>query len=138
MLGIYSSADSGSEFSNDGSFDTPFSVSIDGVTGGALERRLYVRNDDAGKSYSSIQVLAVDGGDDLVDGSTGYSWKLIAGDQRPTAVQWGAVTAGNTISLSNITDTTTYLPFWVRIEVPRRAPIASFQSVSLRVTFNES
>jgi len=138
MLGIYSSADSGSKFSDDGGFATPFSVSIDGVTGGAIEKRLYVRNDNGAKNYSSIQVLAVDGGDDLVDGSTGYSWKFIAGDSKPTSTQWANESDGNTISLSDILDTTTYAPFWVRIEVPLRAPVSSFQSVSLRIDFDES
>jgi hypothetical protein len=137
-LGIYAEADPGSAFSSEGTFDNPITTAFDGTSGGVVERRYYVRNDAPTLQYSDIAVSPVDGGDNLVDGSAGYSWKLIVGDQRPLEEQWSLKTAGEEIDLSDITDTTTYLPFWVRIEVPRGAPVESFQSVSLQIEATES
>jgi hypothetical protein len=137
-LKIYEDADPGAAFSDDDTFSNPIAHAFDGTTGGVVERRFYVRNDDIGKTYTGVTVQPIDGGDNLVDGSNGFSWKLAVGDTQPLEAQWDLVTAGDSISLSDITDTTTYVPFWVRIEVPQGAEIQSFQTVNLRTQATES
>jgi len=146
MLDIYESATPTSAFSLAGSFSNPFSVTADGVEGEAVETKVYLRNDSALYYYTGISVQPVDTGDDIVDGSgatLGYEWKLYAGDQQPTAEQWDLVAAGNSISLSNLgsagtPDTSTYLPFWVRVKVPRWAPVRSYSGVQLRITYTQT
>jgi len=137
-LNIYETADSGSVFSADESFSNPIAHAFDGVLGTVLEIKYYVRNDDILRSYTNITVQPIDGGDSLVDGSLGFSWKLFAGDTQPSADLWALVTEGASIDLADISDSNTYLPFWVRIEVPNNTEVSSFQSVVLRIAAVES
>lgn len=145
MLDVYESADPATAFTVSGNFGNPFTAAFDGVLGEVIERKLYVRNDDSLYYYENITVQAIDGGDDIVDGSgttEGYSWKLYPGDQQPLEEQWDLTTAGASISLADIgslgnPDTTTYLPFWVRISVPAGAPVEAYNSVLLRLSFDE-
>ena len=53
------------------SANSPFAVTFNGRTGCAQDWRIYIRNDEASKYYTDIQVLAVDtsGGDSIVDGT---------------------------------------------------------------------
>lgn len=142
-LNIYESANPSSYYSVDGTFAHPFSESLNGRTGDTIQKRLYVRNNDDTLWYSAVTVQPIDGGDDLVNSSTGYNWKLYAGDTQPLDAQWAGVVAGTSISLSNIGsasagDISTYLPFWVRIQIPRGASVASYQSVVLRISATEN
>jgi len=145
-LKIYSNVDPSSAFSINGTFSNPIWHSFDGINGEVIEKRYFVRNDDVAKWYSSITVQPIDGGDNIVDGSgptVNYNWKLIAGDQRPLEEQWALKSAGNSIDLSNIGesgtgDTTTYLPFWVRISIPAGASISSYQGVTLKISTEEN
>lgn len=132
-----------SEFSNEGAFTNPLSHSFNGITGEIIEQRYYLRNDDVTHWYSEITIQAVDHGDVIVDGTDGYSWKLIAGDERPLEEQWEMAVAGASIEMDDIGtasagDESTYLPFWLRIEVPRGAPVESFQGVTLDVSCKEN
>jgi hypothetical protein len=137
-LKIYENADPGSAFSSDRTFSNPFSVALDGATGAVYEQRLYVRNDDIGRVYTDILVAPIDGGDNIVSGANGFSWKLLAGDQKPLEEQWSLQSAGTGINLGNLSDTNTYLPFWVRIEVPQGAEVTSFQAMTLDIEATES
>jgi len=137
-LNIYQEADPGSGFSLDGTFVNPFSVALDGLVGGAFEQRLYVRNDDLAKIYTDIVVTPVDGGDNIVDGSNGFSWKILGGDQKPLEEQWSLQAAGLGVNIGNLSDTNTYLPFWVRIEVPQGSNVNSYQDVTLELEATES
>lgn len=130
-LGIYREADSTTEYSQDGYFSNPFVVSLDGSLGSSIERKAYVRNKSVGTSYTGITVTPVGVG--LVDGTNGFSWKLSAGSTKPTEEQWDSISNGNTISLGNISDTTTYEAFWIKVEVPSGAGVASYQSVVLTI-----
>ena len=144
-LKIYESVDPDSAFSTEGSFDNPMDHSFNGALGEVVEAKYYLRNDDATKFYSSITIQPDDGGDNIVSGSgdtAGFSWKLIAGNSKPLEEQWDLQTAGATISMSNVGsvgagDTSTYLPFWIRIEIPTNAQIASYQDVSLQIDCTE-
>lgn len=130
---IYDIADPQSAFSENGDFTNPLSLSFDGVEGGIIKQKLFVRNNDTSKSYTGITITPVDGGDGLVNGADGFSWKLVAGDEEPLEEQWAGVAAGNIISIPDIGDSTTYQPFWIRVEVPSGSSIQSFQSVQLKI-----
>ena len=146
MLDIYESALPSSVFSVAGAFTNPFSLTIDGLAGGVIKRKIYLRNDDSLYYYENITVQPIDGGHNIVSGTgitEGFSWKLIAGDSEPLVEQWGQATAGASISLVDIgsagnADTSTYLPFWVRVEAPPGATIDSYNTVTLRISFDES
>jgi len=142
MLRIYKEASPDSPYSNDDSFANPFSVALDGSTGQFLTRLLYVRNDDSSKSYEDIEVspLHVSGVD--VSGTQGFSWKMIAGNSEPSEIQWSITSPSNDIVLPDLgtemsSDINTYLPFWIRIEIPKGASVTSHQGVRLRLSFKE-
>ena len=144
-LKIYESANPATAFSSDGEFSNPISVAVDGIVGATILRRYFVRNDSALHYYTDIQVTSVvNSGLDIVSGATaGFAWKLIAGDSQPLEDQWGIIAPGNTMELADIgelgdADTTTYLPFWLRIEVPRGVDVQSFENVSLEITATEA
>ena len=143
-LGIYSSADSSSVFSSDQTFTKPVIFSFDGVSGGTRIIQMYIRNDDITKYYTGIELTPItESGQDIINGSDGFSWKLIEGSSQPTEENWLIVSDGNTISFSNIGssgngDDSTYLPFWVRVTIPRNVSIQSFENVKLRITATEN
>jgi hypothetical protein len=125
---------------------SPFTVTIDGISGGAINRKLYVRNDNPGRWYDSIIVQAIDSSSpSIADGSTtGFSWKLSATEDMPPIEQWQRIDPGNQIELGTRIgdpelpgDIVTFLPFWIRIEVPRNQRASNITSVSLRVTARE-
>lgn len=144
-LGIYEEVDPSSVLSSDGGFTNPLTVALNGSSGEAREIKLYLRNNGspAGRWYSGITLSpVVNSGENPTNGPF-YTWKLIAGDTIPTAGQWSVIDGGNTISLSNIgsvsnEDTSTYLPFWLRIEIPKGASVTSFDNVKLRVLYTEN
>lgn len=138
-LKIYTKADPNSALSTGGVFTNPLALTFDGVNGGVIEKRVYLRNDVDGNSYADIVVTPDHGtGQDIISGADGYSWKLHAGDQRPLEEQWSMVVAGEGIELPDISDTTTYLPFWIRIEIPTGAPVESFQTAFLSIVAEET
>jgi len=146
-LKIYNDVSPDTVFSTEGSFDNPLTHSFNGTTGEVIERRYYIRNDDASRWYSNISVQpVVSSGDDIVDGvgsTEGYSWKVLAGDSQPLEEQWELKDAGEAVSLGSdigsgsVGDTTTYLPFWLRIQIPPNAPIASYQGIVLKIETTE-
>jgi hypothetical protein len=142
-LGIYTDTTPSTECSQDGSFSNPITASADGLHGQTVVKKLYVRNDDATKIYESNEVSLVDNGDNIVDGTLdkyGFTWKLYASDDEPIDAQWDTVSPGNTISLADLLggDTSTYLPFWLRITVPAFASVKAYQDVQLSVSTQES
>lgn len=138
-LAIYESADPASAFSASGVFTNPLLATFDGTTGGVIEKRYYLRNDSALHTYAGITIVPNDSsGLSLVDGTEGFSWKLRAGNDRPVEAEWDSIADGNTINMSDINDSNTYLPFWVRIEVPRATPVQSFDQVTLRIAATET
>lgn len=139
-LRIYQVADPSTAFSNSGNMTNPFRVSFDGRLGGVVQNRLYLRNDDTSVYYSGINVFPVDtGANHITDGTNNYSWKLNLGDQQPLEQQWATIANNNTITISglggaHLADTTSYIPFWVRVEVPKGAPVNSYDEVIIRIT----
>ncbi len=139
-LSIYFVTDGVSKFSQDGTFTSPLQEVIDGRTGGSTERLLFIRNDDSLFSYIDIKLIPEDtDGISIVDGTEGFSWKLSAGDSQPVDEAWAIITAGAEIQLPDlgtetVSDTSTYLPFWLRIEAPRNTPVKTFTDVQLKIT----
>jgi len=122
----------------------PFYITIDGREGGAIDSLLYVRNDNIERYYTDITVQAVDlSGGWLTNGTKGFSWKLIEGNQKPLPEEWQATSDGNLLSLSDdlgtslIGDIITYLPFWVRVKIPRNENVATIKTVVLRIEATE-
>lgn len=144
-LNIYEEPAPSTVFSADSTFSNALSLTVDGVIGAVRNTRYYIRNDDNTKFFTDIVLSAVVlSGIDIVSGATnGFVWKLIAGDTQPVEDQWGLTAAGNSISLSDIgssgnADTSTFLPFWLRIEVPRGSPVTSHQNIGLQITATDN
>lgn len=130
--------------STDGTFTNPFSMSIDGRTGGTLDFQLFVRNDDPTKWYDDISVGATDGAEDkLVTGGLGFSVKLQVGNKRPTHEEWNLIQPGSTVDFSDAIgssvngDITVYLPFWVRIQIPGNQPATVIKDLCIVVSATE-
>lgn len=139
-LALYESVDSATEYSSGGLYTDPLIVSLDGRTGGVVEKLLYVRNDDVTREYSSITLSFNQSGGSIsyVDGSSGFSMKAKAGSTHPTPAEWVTISADNTVSLADISDTATYLPVWVRFEFPPKISVQHISNVSIKFSATES
>lgn len=138
-LSVYETATPASAFSASGVFTNPLLSTFDGTTGGTIEKKYFVRNSSILHTYAGLTLTPVDSsGLNLVDGTEGFSWKLKAGNDKPLESEWNTISDGNTINLDDINDSNTYLPFWVRIQVPRATSVQSFDQVTLRITATET
>lgn len=143
-LRIYASANSSSEFSINGEFSNPIVHSFNGVTGGTIIKKYYLRNNDDTKYYNNITLSAyVESGDDITDGTDGFSWKFRAGSDQPLEQEWALITDANNIDMDQIGsfgngDNTTYYPFWLRITVPDNLSAQSFENIKLRISYTEN
>lgn len=141
-LAIYEGADPNTKYSVSGNFSNPFAESIDGRTGGTIERRMYVRNDSGAYTYSGIKVQSVSfTGRDITGGDDGFYWKLKSGSTRPTSQEWSTISGHNQITLGDlgtgVADISTYLPFWLQITVPAGVDIQTFSGTTIRITATE-
>lgn len=123
----------------------PITTTHDGVLGEVVEMKLFIRNDDPTEYYENISVYPVSmtTPDDTIGTATGFGVKLNAGNIQPTEAEWDAIDYANTISLDNIGsvglgDTSTYLPFWFRMEVPSGASVNNKENIVLRVPYTAS
>lgn len=144
-LSIYTRADGVSAISTDGSFTAPFAIAFDGRTGGYKEVQLYVRNDEATRFYSNLTLSLEDNSARSIVTNTedGFAWKLSYGDTKPTYNDWLNTAAGNTISLPDIgaagdPDTSTYLPFWLFIQMPEGLDVQLFTDVKFVLAGDEN
>lgn len=145
MLDVYESVDPGSAFSVNGAWTDPFKVSADGFHGQVQFYKMYVRNDDLAKWYDTLEISVQQtlGGIDWIGGTDEHSWKFVEGDAEPSEAEWELVSPANTIVLTDIGsagggDISTYLPFWVRVEIDDRTAVRSITDiVSLTLDFEE-
>lgn len=137
---IYTEANSGAFISSADSFSKPMLIAMNGRTGGVLQKRVYVRNSDNARYYTGITLKPFTGTASLINGTVGLSWKLSAGDTKPTDEAWALIAHGNTISLPNLGsgDITTYLPLWVRVEIPRSTDVQTIKDVKLQIGATET
>lgn len=143
-LGIYTAPSDSAKLSADNTFANPLSVTFDGRLGGVKQLRLYVRNDDPLFFYEDIRVLPLDTSDNpiIADTSNGFVWKLIPGDTQPTEQAWAHTSPATQISLEDLgapgsPDTSTYLPFWIFIQVPAGIDVQIFDQAKLSLVANE-
>ena len=140
-LAVYSKPEDGAEYTA----LSPFTVTFDGRLGGAQDHKVYIRNNDAQRWYSSIALQAVDTyGTSTTDGSlVGYNWKIAEGEDALSLEEWEAVNQGNQLSLSDSLgtategDIVTYLPVWIRVTVPGDLPLQTITDMVLRITATE-
>ncbi len=132
-VGIYTSTDPSSLLSQDGAFTHPFAITFDGRIGGYKETKLYIRNDNPLYYYTDLQLSLEDTGTiQIIDNSgEGFAWKLSYGDAKPTYLDWVNTAANNTLSIDDLgasgdPDTSTYLPFWIFVQVPASLAIQTF------------
>lgn len=139
-LTIYDSPVATANFSIGGTYNNPMRHAVDGRVGGVVERLYYVRNDNSARTYDAITLKAVSSvAKDIVSGVDGYSIKLSKGSTQPTDQEWDEIDGGNTITWDEITeDTLIYNPFWLRIEVPKGAPIDTIISTFFRISATET
>jgi len=150
-VGLYTEPKQEARISNGNSFINPLLFAINGITGGALEKRLYVGTNDEVNAYLGPDgTLAGDGieisitdGSGIAKGTTAdWIWKIRAGDEQPTISEWQGVIAGAKINvppLYNLFNSgdgglMTYHPFWLRIEVPALANIKMYTETKLKIT----
>lgn len=143
-LGIYTATSDSAKLSSGDTFTNPLSVTFDGRLGGVKQIKLYVRNDDPTRYYTNIRVVPVDNTSSPIinDPDNGFAWKLSAGDTQPTEKDWENIAAANQIQLSDLgaessPDTSTYLPFWIYIQVPPGMDVQILDHVKLSLTANE-
>jgi hypothetical protein len=141
-LKIYSYPDPEFSLSTDGSGKEPLRFTFDGSAKGAISQRFYVRNDNTNKWYSNISVDVVPGAAWMTDGSLGWSWKLYPGYHEPFPEEWIETTEGSVLSLSDIgtatlTDVSTFLPFWIRIESPDNTDPDPIDGTRVRIISTE-
>lgn len=143
-LSIYLDAVPTEELSS-GTRTKPFSVSFDGRSGGAKEVKLYLRNDDSLFYYTDIELTLEDNASEShIDGeATGFTWKLSPGDLKPTKNDWTHITAGTEIEFSDLGSggspaISTYLPFWIRIEVPPNTSVQTIDTINFVISAMEN
>lgn len=140
-LGIYLSQDPKSKVTA----TKPFTITFDGTQGGSIDKCVYIRNDDPMRYYDTIVVsTSVTSGENITDGSkSGWEWKLLEKSVRPVQLEWERIAAGNQITLTNgigsnsIPDTSTYLPVWVHVEIPRSQRAQTITRVVVNITATE-
>lgn len=143
-IGIYTAADPSTGLSIDGVFTNPLVVPMDGRLGAIYQKKLYIRNNDNTLYYTTITLKSSNQIDTwVIDGSKGITWKLSAGNTQPYDDQWLAIATANTISLSDIGsihvgDTTTYIPFWLRVQVPRNIEVQTLLTTTLDISASEN
>lgn len=140
-LKIYAEADPSTSYSTEGDFTNPIAQTFDGTTGTIVYRKFYLRNDNLSRWYEDI-TLQPDASGSWLNGTNGFSWKLIAGDPEPLEAQWELLIPANEVSLGDIGsagngDASTYLPFWIRMEVPQGAPVALNDDMTLVISATE-
>lgn len=116
----------------------------DGFKGQTMEQIIYIRNDDVSRYYTNILVnYESEVYQDLGPfGTTGWGMKLMYGERRPTEAEWDLVRSIDPLSIPDIgstdlADTNTYHPVWVRIICPGGEPAQIRESQQLTLAYFE-
>jgi hypothetical protein len=127
-------------FSINGAQTNPVTTVHDGKKGTIEEKKLYVRADDA-HAYTLIQVkpksLTIDSdiGSGSNPGSSGWGIKLFAGENQPSQAEWEAMDYGATIDVANISNSSTYRPFWTRVHSPSGIRVSNKTNIALYLKY---
>lgn len=144
-VGIYSEPTSSALLSQDDLFTKPFAITFNGKTGGYKEVKLYLRNDNPLYFYTDLELALEDSTSPTIINrpSDGFIWKMSYGDNKPTYNDWlntpvaQTLTGIDDLGASGSPDTSTYLPFWVFIQVPANLDVQVFTGVKFVVSGNE-
>jgi hypothetical protein len=149
-LGIYRLVSPGvyEKHSEDGSASNPITTKHHGRNGDIFELKRFVRADDD-HTYTNIQVAAqsLDADDDIGEGSnpgnTGWGVKLLLDTgSDPTETDWDAVNYGDPIDIvaddESISDDSTYIAFWYRIESPPGEDVKTKTNVGLYLYYTDT
>lgn len=84
-------------------------------------QQMWVRNTSNSLWMTDIQVFASSTGSDITSGTSGFGFKFLSGELEPTERMWSSVAYNQPVYLSTMgttgnADTSTFLPFWVRVE----------------------
>lgn len=123
----------------------PFTLTYDGRIGGAIDTRLYIRNDSSRFYYTDISVRVID---TVAPNFTNESipkcyWKFAEKDVALSNAEWQLVQPANTLTItsaigtSTLADTSLYLPFWVRVAFAPGFEIQTITNILLRVNATE-
>jgi len=131
-------------FSSGGTFTNPVTTKHHGRDGDVEEVQLYVRSNNA-NTYTNIEVVAytTDSADDIGTGSnpgaTGWGVKMMADPgHEPTEDEWTATDYGANVDITDISSSSTYIPFWVRIESPAAIRVTNKNNISLRLDYTDT
>lgn len=144
-LGVYNEP-FGVKYSEDGSQVTPVTTTHKGNEGEVIEILLYLRNDDPNQWYSDISIVGIDNtapDDTQGDLGTGWGVKLSPGLEQPTKSKWTSIKFANKILMSTIggvgdPDTTTFYPFWYRIQSPPGVDVQTKKDIKLQIDFTRN
>ena len=144
-LALYSFPHIDHKLSTLGELYRPFTVTFDGLRGGAFDQQIYIHNDDINRWYGDIVVQAIDtAGINITNNSSaGYYWKFAQKDVPLTLEEWELITPGNTLTIStsigssSAGDAASYIGFWVRVAIPGGQSIQVIKDVKLRLSATE-
>lgn len=121
----------------------PFRITADGRYTGNMFRKLYIRNDNTLTYYTGITIQIIDNSVGNLYSSNGWKWKMIEGSHEPVLEELEGISNGNILSFSEDLgssvkgDITTYLPFWIWVEIPSGLLVVTSTDVSIRHSSTE-
>lgn len=105
-----------------------------------LIKKLYLRNDDPTKYYTSVSLQY--GPEAVIANELGFKYKILKQENTPTEADWLTVSSGNEVEFDDIGTESlaslTFVPFWVRLEIPRSTPQGIYSEARLIITYTES
>lgn len=119
-------------------FSGSLRTSHDGLTGSYHDQKIYIRNDDASKYYTYVQVQIASTG----PAPTAWVFKTMYGERQPTEAEWDTVASLDALTMPDIgapgnPDTSTLFPVWIRIYCPGGTLAQQRTSESIRVYYIE-
>ena len=126
------------------SFETsPMRTFHNGHIGDSHEQLVFIRNEDAAKWYTNIELspeLVGVYNDATSFTTTGWGIKLMYGKRRPTEEEWDILKTGSTILLPDIgsieaADTFTNHPVWVRVFCPGGTAATIVENMQLNLKY---
>lgn len=100
------------------------------TTGGVVSVQLWLFNDDATKTYQSINIDPTDAVS--TDEST---WVQLAPDSAGSPGTFGA--GGAALTMANVTDSNVAKPFWYKCTTPSGQSVSNKTDIKLTVNFTE-
>lgn len=117
----------------------PFRITVDGVLGGTIVKRVHLHNDNPDYYFTNIVVSLYDSSEGSQYTSGFWRWKLINSIYEPVPEQWDQVANNNTLSIDDIgsssaSNTSDFIPIWIQCTVPAGMLAVNITDVSLRVS----